>query len=96
MEYKTPKVLEKKPVVAGFDLKTIVVIAASVLLFVFTVFSSFLMSLIFIAIGSIYVYINKKYPQKGELITLLKYGSSTKCIRINTQIKSLIKTNEPL
>lgn len=92
MEYKTPKVLEKKPVIAGFDLKTIVVIAACVLLFVFTVFSSFLLSITFILVGVIYVKIQKKYPNKGQLSTLLKYNSSVKCIRIEKPINTLLKT----
>ncbi|GAA4277183.1 hypothetical protein [Aquimarina mytili] len=93
MEFKTPKVLEKKPVIAGFDLKTIVIIIVSVLLFVFTVFVSFFMSLLSLSVGIFYVYITKKYPKKGELTRLLKYNSSTKCIRVNQQIKSLIKRN---
>ncbi len=91
MEYKTPKVLEKKPVIAGYDLQTIVIIVASILLFVFTIFKSFLLSLIFLALGAAYVYINKKFPQKGELTTLLKYNSSTKCIRVDQQIKTMVK-----
>ena len=91
MEYKTPKVLEKKPVIGGFDLKTIVVIVVCTLLFVFTVFKSFIMSLLFIAIGVVYVKIQKKYPEKGQLSTLLKYNSSIKCIHINKQIKCLVK-----
>ncbi|WP_211074653.1 hypothetical protein [Aquimarina sp. MMG016] len=94
MEYKTPKVLEKKPVIAGLDLKSVVILVGCILLFVFTVFSSFLLSLVFIAIGIGYVHINKKYPRKGELSTLLKYNSSTKCVHINQQIKTLIKRNE--
>lgn len=91
MEYKTPKVLEKKPVIAGFDLKTIVIILACALSFVFTVFTSFLLSLAFIVIAIVYVKIQKKYPKKGQLTTLLKYNSSIKCIRVNQQIKTLIK-----
>ncbi len=91
MEYKTPKVLDKKPVVAGFDLKTVVIIVASILLFVFTVFASFLLSLVFLAIGGTYLYINKKFPQKGELSTLLKYNSSIKCIRADQQIRTMVK-----
>lgn len=93
MEYKTPKVLEKKPVIAGFDLKTIVVVAACFLLFLFTVFASFILSLSFILIAVVFLKIQKKYPQKGQLSTLIKYNSSVKCIRIEQSIKSLLKTN---
>lgn len=93
MEYKTPKVLEKKPVVAGFDLKAVMIIVMCVLGAVFTVFVSFLLSIGFIAICIVYLRIDKKYPQEGELMRILKYNSSVKCVRINQQIKSLIKRN---
>ncbi|OEK07363.1 hypothetical protein A8C32_18170 [Flavivirga aquatica] len=92
MEYKTPKVLEKKPVIAGFDLKTIVVISACFLLFLFTVFASFFLSLSFILIAAIYIKIQKKYPERGELSILIKYTTSVKCIEVNQPIISLIKT----
>ncbi len=92
MEYKTPKVLEKKPVIGGFDLMTIVIIAGCFLAFLFTVFASFLGSLVFILIGMAYVKIQKKYPKKGELSTLLKYNSSIKCIQVDQPITTLIKT----
>ncbi|WP_378188146.1 hypothetical protein ACE939_06845 [Aquimarina sp. W85] len=91
MIYKTPKVLEKKPVIGGFDLKTIVIIAACSLLFLFTVFTSFLGALFFIAVAISYVQINKKYPEKGQLKTLLKYGSSIKCVTINQPLKTIIR-----
>lgn len=93
MEYKTPKVLEKKPVVAGFDLKAVMIIVMCVLGAVFTVFVSFLLSIGFIAICIVYLRIDKKYPQEGELMRILKYNTSIKCVRINQQIKSLIKRN---
>ena len=92
MEYRTPKVLEKKPVIGGFDLMTIVVIAGCFLAFLFTVFASFFGSLVFILIAVVYVKIQKKYPQKGELSTLLKYNSSIKCIRVDQSITTLLKT----
>jgi len=92
MEYRTPKVLEKKPVIGGFDLMTIVVIAGCFLAFLFTVFASFFGSLVFILIAVVYVKIQKKYPQKGELSTLLKYNSSIKCIRVDQAITTLLKT----
>lgn len=92
MEYKTPKVLEKKPVIAGFDLMTIVVISVCSILFLFTVFVSFLLSILFIGIAVLFVKIQRKFPQKGQLSTLLKYNSSTKCIRIEQPLSSLLKT----
>lgn len=91
MEYRIPKVLEKKPVVGGFDLKAVMVIVICTLAAVFTVFTSFLMSMVFIAICVVYLRIDKKYPKQGELTRLLKYQSSVKCVRINQQIKTLIK-----
>jgi hypothetical protein len=92
MEYRTPKVLEKKPVIGGFDLMTIVVISGCFLAFLFTVFASFLGASVFIIIAVVYVKVQKKYPQKGELSTLLQYNSSIKCIRVDQPLKHLIKT----
>ncbi|UOB18432.1 hypothetical protein [Abyssalbus ytuae] len=91
MEYKTPKVLEKKPVIAGSDLGTIVISSACLLLFVFTVFTSFLASLVFIAIAVMNIIIKKKYPQRGQLKMVVKHHTSVQCIRINKPIKLLIK-----
>lgn len=93
MEYRTPKVLEKKPVIGRFDLKAVMVIVICTLAAVFTVFTSFLLSIGFIAICVVYLKIDRKYPKEGELTRLLKYNSSVKCVRINQQIKSLIKRN---
>ena len=93
MEYKTPKVLEKKPVIAGFDLASVVIIAICAILFLFTVFVSILASLFSIGFAVAYVQINKKFPKKGQLSALLKYNSSIKCVRINRQLKSLIRQN---
>ncbi len=92
MEYRTPKVLEKKPVIAGFDLQTIVIVALCLLLFLFTVLVSFFVSILFILFAAGYVKIQKKYPQKGELSTLLKYNSSIKCIQVDQPLTSLLKT----
>jgi type IV secretory pathway VirB3-like protein len=91
MEYRTPKVLEKKPIIAGFDLKIIVVISGCFLLFLFTVFSSFLLSLVFIFFAMAYIKVQKKYPNKGQLKMVLKYNTNIQCIRINEPIKNLLK-----
>jgi hypothetical protein len=91
MEYKTPKVLEKKTVIAGLDLKIIVVISACLLLFLFTVFKSFLLASLFIAIAIGYLKIQTKYPGKGQLKMLIKYKIGIQCIRIHQPMKTFIK-----
>ncbi len=94
MEYKTPKALEKKPVIAGFDLKTIVIIAVTALLSLFTVFTSIYIPILLILITISYIKIQKKYPERDEFLNTIKYTTSIKCIRINKPITSLIKTNK--
>jgi predicted membrane protein len=94
MSYRTPKVLEKKPLVAGQDLQSIVVIATCFLLFLFTVFSSFILALLFLAIGAIYIKIQNMFPNKGQLITFIKYKSTVQCTRVDTPITKLLKRNQ--
>lgn len=91
MEYKTPKVLEKKPVIAGFDLKTIVVMVSCLLLFLFTVFTSFLLSTLFILLGILYIRIQQKYPQKGQLKLLIRFRSEAQCVRMQLPLSVLIR-----
>lgn len=93
MEYKAPKVLEKKPVIGRFDLKAVMVIVICSLAAVFLLFTSILLSIASVGICVLYLKIDKKYPQQGELTRLLRYQSSVKCVRVNQQLKSLIKRN---
>ncbi|MEE1964585.1 hypothetical protein V1387_17995 [Allomuricauda taeanensis] len=92
-EYKTPKVLEKRPLIGGFDLSGIVMLTVTLLLFIFTVFKSFLVSLLFPMGAITYIKIKKKYPQKGQIKIMLKYISDIQCIRIDQPIRELIKKN---
>jgi hypothetical protein len=92
-EYKIPKVLEKRPVIAGFDLSSIVVLTASSLMFVFTAFKSLLLSLLFLIVAIAYVKIKKKYPRKGQVKTLIRYNSSAQCVRIDRTIIELTQKN---
>lgn len=91
MEYKTPKVLEKKPVVAGYELKVILVMTMSLLLFLFTIFKSVLLSLFFLGLGIGYLKIQRKYPNRGELATFLKFRTATHCVREHQPLRTLLK-----
>ncbi len=90
MKFKTPKVLEKKPIVAGFELKMVVIIVSCTMLFIFTVFTNVLFSLLFPTILSVFIYINNKYPREGELKRLINYKIGVKCIRFNKNLESII------
>lgn len=94
MEYKTPKVLEKKPIVAGFNLKMVVIIVVCSLLFMFMVFTNFLISLIFPIVAGGYVYMEKKYPGPGELTKVITYQTAVKCIHIDQNIRHMIIKRE--
>ena len=97
MEYKTPKVLERKPIVGGFNLKVVIIIVGCSLLFLFTVYTNFFISLIFPAIAVTFVYMEKKYPGKGELLKVISYQAATKCIHVDRDITQMIvkKIKEP-
>jgi hypothetical protein len=91
MNYRTPKALEKEPIIAGQDLKSIVVIASCFLLFLFTVFTSFLLAFLCLCVPVIYLKIKKTFPNKGQLKIFIKYKTSIQCVRANKSIKDLIK-----
>lgn len=91
--YRTPKVLEKKPIVAGQDLKTIIILVACFLLFLFSIFKSFLLALIWLCIAIVYLKIQNAFPQKGQLIMFLKYKTTIQCVRINEPLNNLLKKN---
>ena len=91
MEHRTPKVLEKKPVIAGLDLLSVVVIAICAILFLFTIFTVPLVSILFLGLTIGYVYINKKYPKKGQLAAVLKFNFGVKCYRAQRPLRSFIK-----
>ncbi|MDH7445843.1 hypothetical protein [Aquimarina sp. 2201CG14-23] len=90
MEFRPPKVLEKKPSVAGFDIKIAVVIVVGGILFLFAAIANFLVALIIPLIVFPYVQIELKFPGEGEFLTFIQYQSGVKCIRINQKIKGLV------
>jgi len=96
MNYKTPKVLEKKPIVMGLDLKMVVVCVLGVMLFIFTVFTHFFVAFIFPILTGVYLMIDKRYPGNKELVNFVKFQSGIKCIHINKSIKHLIQTTKNL
>jgi len=90
MRHKTPKQLENVPIIAGFPLKTVVIIIMGSMGFVFTMTVNFLFALVFpIGIG-IYVYLTQKYSREGELMNLIKYTFAPKVIVFNKTIEELI------
>ena len=93
MTYRTPKELEKSPVIGGFDLKTVLVIAAALLAFVFTMMTSFIISLIFPLIAYAYFAFVSKFKKEGEFVNFMKYIMEPNCIQANTGIKELLNKN---
>ncbi len=95
MNYRTPKVLEKKPIVMGLDLKMVVVCVLGIMLFLFTIFTYFFVAFIFPIISGGYLMVCKKYSGKKELVNLIKFQSGIKCIHINKSIKDMVKNTTP-
>ena len=92
VEYKSPKVIEKVPEVMGLNVGLIVILAACLIGFIYTAFNNFFHSLIFVIFGGGYYYLSIKFPQKGELMQYIKYETSSHCIKVNQEIRTLIKT----
>jgi len=90
MRYKVPKDLEKVPIIAGFELKSVVLIAVATLICLFTLTINFLLSLVCPAIVGIYVYLRRKYRKDGELLNLLKYTFTPKVIIFDKTIDQLL------
>lgn len=90
MEFQVPKVLERKPIIAGYDLQTAIVIIIGALLFLFTVFSHFFIALAIPVLIVPFVHIQTKYPKEGEFMDLIKYNSGSKCIQANIKIELLM------
>ncbi|WP_340200098.1 hypothetical protein [Ascidiimonas sp. W6] len=92
MEFKSPKVLEKEPEVMGFSMLKVAIIVGCGLGFLFTVFTKFYVSLIFVAFAGIYFGITFRFPGKGELSQFIKYNTSSHCIKHDVPLKQLIRT----
>lgn len=94
MEYKTPKTLERTPLVFGYPVVTAFIVAICLMLFLFIVFKKILLSLVFLVVPILYLYIIKKYPRKGEFKEFfLDFKMGVQCIRFDEKLENLINLN---
>lgn len=94
MEYKTPKTLERTPLVFGYPVVTALIVAICLILFLFIVFKKVLLSLVFLVVPILYLYIIKKYPRKGEFKEFfLDFKIGVQCIRFDEKLENLININ---
>lgn len=94
MEYRTPKTLERKPVIFGYPVLTAMIVIVCLMMFLFIVFKKTLLSLVFLVIPILYLYIKKKYPRKGEFKEFfLDYKIGVQCIRFNDKLENLLNTH---
>ncbi len=93
-EYKTPKVIEKKPEAMGLSIGLVAVLFLCTILFAVTVFRNIFVGLFFLALGSGYYYVELKFPGKGEFLRYLYYLFGNHCIKIDQPLKNIIKTKE--
>lgn len=89
MEFRVPKVLEKRPEVWGFALAKVAIIIFSCIGLLFIGFYNLPLGLVFPSVGGVYFYVDKKYPGKGELVQFIKYTNGNKCIHCNQSLNSL-------
>jgi len=90
MTHRTPKELEKVPVVFGFPLKTVIFIIVAALLFISLMVVNFMLALAFPVLVGIYIYITRKFKKKGELINYMKFSFSSKVIKFDKTIEELL------
>lgn len=94
MEYKTPKTLEKEPLIFGYPVVSGMIVVICFMLFLFIVFKEVLLSLIFLIIPILYLYIIKKYPRKGEFKEFFfDFKIGVQCIRFDDKLENLIIIN---
>lgn len=94
MEYKTPKTLEKTPLVFGYPVVTALIVTICVILFLFIAFKNLLLSLVFLVIPTFFLYIKKKHPRKGEFKEFFfDFKMGVQCIRFNEKVENLIHVN---
>lgn len=90
MTHKTPKELEKVPIVFGFELKVVIMIIVATMLFIFLMTVNFLLALLFPVLVAIYIYFSQKFKKKGELLNYLKYSTGSKVIKFDKTIEELL------
>jgi len=90
MNHKVPKEIEKVPVVGGLELKTVVIIIISGLLFLFLLSVNFLMALILPVIVGLYVFFSTKFKKEGEMFIYLRYLSSKKVVKFDKTVEKLL------
>ncbi|PRB85782.1 hypothetical protein CQ022_05870 [Chryseobacterium culicis] len=94
MEYKTPKTLERTPLIFGYPVVTAMIVVICLMLFLFIVFKKVLLSLVFLVIPTLYLYIIKKYPRKGEFKEFFfDFKMGAQCIRFDEKLENLININ---
>lgn len=95
MEFKTPKCLEKVPMVFGYPVITAMIVIVCLMFFLFTVFKLVLLSMVFLIIPLFYLYLIKKYPRRGECKEFfLDFKMGIQCIRFNEKLENLIVNSE--
>ena len=95
MEYKTPKTLEKEPLIFGYPVVSCMIVVICFMLFLFIIFKEVLLSLIFLVIPILYLYITKKYPRKGEFKEFFfDFKIGVQCIRFDDKLENLIIINK--
>jgi len=91
MNIKTPKVLEKTPVVAGFTMDKVGVAVISFLGFFLSLGFSTVVAILFLLIGGAYFYFYKLFPAKGEFYQFIAFLTGKKCIVCNASIENLTR-----
>ncbi|WP_166923406.1 hypothetical protein [Flavobacterium poyangense] len=90
-----PKCLESNPVVFGLSIQTAVITLGFVLLALIMIAKSLLLSFVVISLALLNLRFEKKFKKEGGVIAyLLLQTTKQKSVRVNSTIRSLIKTNK--
>ena len=94
LEYKPFKVLEKTPVVGGFDIQIVVFAMIALILFLILVFQNVFFGLLFLVLAVLFFTMQLKFKQKGEFIAFLMNKTASKHIYMNKSIVHLLESKK--
>lgn len=90
MEFRTPKELEKKPVVFGIPLGVVVISLFAVALVSVMAFKNKLLSALFFMLYIGYIYLYKKFPRGGELMEYIRNSITNQYILFDQPIDQIV------
>jgi type IV secretory pathway VirB3-like protein len=94
MQYKSPKVLETEPSIAGFSIGFAVIIIVGLIAFIFISVNNFLMALPIPLVLALMIYIDKTYGGFDMLLKIINYHMNKKSYVQDKSLHTLLRNNK--